>query len=478
MRTRGRVALMLLVASAAVGCGSVSPSKTDAGATGGASGAASGAAGSTGGSIAGTTGGAGAGGTSVDASVDGTGATDAGGPPGIFVRKTPIDGDPTVSTTPTLIWSPSAGADSYTVEIATTPTFGAADVVQKTGVTDTTFTVPTALQAGVVYYWLVTAVNAHGTRAAEDNPFGMSSPVSAGPSPHGVAVTPDGKRAIVTNDMPSGTATLLDLTAFTTTTVPLPGQPGMVAVTPDGKEALVVEGSVNGVAIVDLTSDTVTGMISPPCVATTLYGLAIKPDGSAAVVPDVAGNCITNVLDVIALPGTTIAPTLSLGASGSFFGVAVTVDGASALLTRGILGTNVSRVDLASGALTPIANTSASFGVAATPDGKQALVSSGDRDNVKVLSLATNAGTGTVAFATNTDVANLAISSDGRFAAAVGDFNVALISLGAGGVAYTYMLAGRSVAFTPDGQRALVTGAGAAGKVYVIAVPAVKILTP
>jgi len=461
-----------LLAWSVLGCGSVS-SSPDGGqdAAAGAAGVGAAGAGQAGASAAGA--GAAAGSTGAA----GAGAAGAGGAtspaaPGPFTLKTPVDGDPTVSPTPTLTWNASAGgALSYIVEIATTPAFDTADVKQTAGITTTSLTLTDALLPGVIYYWRVAAVSGGGETFASDGPFAMSSPVAAGPSPHGIAVTPDGKQAVVTNDKPSGSVTLVDLAAFTTQTIALTGQPGMVAVTPDGAHALVAEGSPNNVVVVDLAGKTVAGTISPPCVATTLYGIAIAPDGTAAVLPDFNAGCTKDVLDVVALPGTAIAPVYDLGTSASAFGVAVTPNSATALVTRGILATSVKRVELATGALTTIANTSASFGVAVAPGGAEALVSSGEGDTIKRISLTSNTVTGMITFETNQDVGNLAIAPNGKLAVAVGDFKIGIINLTDGGVARSVSLTGRSVAITPDGHRALVTGTGATGKVYVIPLP-------
>ncbi|HVR03329.1 MAG TPA: hypothetical protein VMT47_14425, partial [Polyangia bacterium] len=99
------------------------------------------------------------------------------------------------------------------------------------------------------------------------------------------------------------------------------------------------------------------------------------------------------------------------------------------------------------------------------------LVTSGEGETIKRISLATNAVTGTIMFDTNQDVGNIAIAHGGAVAVAVGDFKVGVLSLADGTVTSTFSLAGRSVAVTPDGHRALVTGAGASGKVYVLALP-------
>ena len=137
--------------------------------------------------------------------------------------------------------------------------------------------------------------------------------------------------------------------------------------------------------------------------------------------------------------------------------MAILPDGASALVSLGILGTSVKRVALAGGAVTDIINTSSSFGIAITPDGSEALIASGDGDTIKRVSLASNAVTGSIEYASNQDPHNIAITPDAALAVAVGSFNVGVLSLSSGTVVKTFSGGGRSVAITPDGRRALVT---------------------
>jgi DNA-binding beta-propeller fold protein YncE len=484
MSVRG--AGIAVLAWSILGCGSVSPGGggKDAAAGGGGSSGTAGASGAAGGEAGANA--AGAGGAAGSAGADGTagaggdsalgGAGGAGGatspaPPGDFALKTPLNGDPTISANPTLTWAASSGASSYVVEIATAPTFGASDVEQKSDLTTTSYMVANALMPGVIYYWRVSAVGGSAQTYSSSSPFTMSVPVDAGPSPHGVAVTPDGKQAIITNDKPAGSVTWLDLTAFTTKTLALTGQPGQVAVTPDGTRALVAEGSPNDVAVIDLAMHTVASKITPPCIATTLYGIAVSPDGSTAVLPDVNSACTKDVLDVIPLPSAKINSTWDLASSAGAFGVAVGVNSSSALVTRGILGTSITLVDLLTGTLTSIPIGSASFGAVILKSGVEALVTSGEGDTIKRVLFGTKTVYGTIAFETNQDVGNIALSPSGTVAVAVGDFKIGIIKLPDATVTRTFSLAGRSVAITPDGRRALVTGAGATGKVYVVPLP-------
>jgi len=128
----------------------------------------------------------------------------------------------------------------------------------------------------------------------------------------------------------------------------------------------------------------------------------------------------------------------------------------------------VRRVDLAASTYSIIPGTSSSYGAAVTPDGLTALVTSGPSDTVKVVSLASDTVTSSIAFESNEDVGNVAITADGLHAVVVGSFFVGVITLGANTVK-SYPGGGNSVAVTPDGTRALVTNSN--GNLYVLKVP-------
>jgi len=402
-------------------------------------------------------------GTTADAGsgVD-SGAVD---PPGTFTLTSPSDGDYRVTTTPALAWSPSSGAVSYNVEVATSTTFETI-VSQVTGVTSTSATLTTAIAPGAIHYWRVTAVNAGGSTVASNAPFWMSTPVAVGSNPHGVAVTPDGTQAIVANDVTAGSLTFVALPAFTTQTVTVGGYPKQVSITPDGALAIVTE--LNDAKIVDIATKSVARTVTPPCVATTLYGVAAAPGSETALMPDFDGGCIGDVLDVINLATGAITTAIDLGSSATAFGVAVTPDGATGLVTRGITTTSVRRVNLGTSAYSIITGTSSSYGAAVTPDGLTALVTSGPSDTVKVISLTSNTVTASIPFESNDDVGNVAITADGLHAVVVGSFYVGVITLGTNTVK-SHSGGGTSVAVTPDGTRALVTSSD--GNLYVLKIP-------
>jgi len=84
-------------------------------------------------------------------------------------------------------------------------------------------------------------------------------PVGAGP--FGVAITPDGTRAYVTNDS-SNTVSVVDISNNSVfATIPVGGSPIGVAITPDGTRAYVANDTSNDVSVID-TSNNGSGPVS------------------------------------------------------------------------------------------------------------------------------------------------------------------------------------------------------------------------
>ncbi|GMV25286.1 MAG: hypothetical protein AMXMBFR58_13170 [Phycisphaerae bacterium] len=84
-------------------------------------------------------------------------------PPGSFSLTSPADGSVGLSLTPTLTWTPSSDATSYTVIIDNDSNLGS-PLLTQAGVASTSFVVPGGtLQTCSLYYWGVKAVNGTGT---------------------------------------------------------------------------------------------------------------------------------------------------------------------------------------------------------------------------------------------------------------------------------------------------------------------------
>lgn len=91
-------------------------------------------------------------------------------PPEAFTLLSPPHGETNVSTTPTLMWSPSLNATSYQVTVDNEPTMSMPFVLQ-TSTAATSLTIgPGVLAGGTTYYWRVVASNSKGAIAATPNP--------------------------------------------------------------------------------------------------------------------------------------------------------------------------------------------------------------------------------------------------------------------------------------------------------------------
>ena len=361
--------------------------------------------------------------------------SDGGLPPGAFALTSPLQGSSAQPLTPTLEWNPSDGADSYTVEVATTTTFGAADVINQSVAGPATQLVVAAstLTPGVIYDWRVTAVNAAGAVVATGAPQWFSSPYLV-PGAHGIAVTPDGSKLVVASDINNGPVDVITLASHAITasiSTGVASQPMGVAVLQTAARrsrpcSTNGNGGVNGIAVIDLGTNTRTGNIADPCVATTLSDVAYFPTGNEAAIPDLSSGCTAMGL-------TTFAPNL---AAPSFqfanfsdtndpFGVAVSPTGTFALVTM-LLDDTVYKVTFPS-TVTPIPVSSTTSGVAITPDGTKAVVAGGTVDVItlstaSVASVASNDTPGS-------DFHNVAITPDGAKAVVVGNATVQVLSL-------------------------------------------------
>jgi DNA-binding beta-propeller fold protein YncE len=455
-----RLVAALVIAVGAVGCG---------GSSGGTTTGAAGSGGAAGGGAVGVGGGGG--------TVTGAGGSSTVPMPGAFGLTSPLHGSSAQPLGPTLQWESAENAASYTVEVATSPAFGATDVGSQTvDATTTSVTLPdNTLTPGVIYYWRVTAVNATGSTVATDAPRWFSSPYLVAGA-HGIGATPDGSELVVASDINNGPIDIISLAAHTVTALGtgVASQPMGIAVSPDGTEALATlltngNGGINGVAVVDLVGNSVTRTISDPCVGTTLGDIAYAPDGTWAAMPDLSGGCTAMGLSTFsadsASPGFAF---VNFNDTNDPNGVAISPDGGTALVTM-LLDSKLYKVTFPS-TVTHISLSSTSTGVAITPDGTTGVVAENTVDlvdlgtgNITPVSLASDAPNG--------DFHNVALTPDGTRAVVVGSSTVQVLSLATATVVASYPASGgTSVAVSPSGTTAFVTDR-ADGWVRVILLP-------
>jgi hypothetical protein len=248
-------------------------------------------------------------------------------------------------------------------------------------------------------------------------------------------------------------------------TIPTSGFGGNIVMRPDGAQAVAVVG-FSKLAVIDVATNRIAKTLQMPCTGTTLYGLAYTPDGSKIVLPDLSDGCTSNGLRIVTVAtGTTQFTAIS----GTGPGVAIMPNGTSALISGGVTGTQMKRVNLSTLAVTNITGTGATYGVAITPDNGSAVVGAYN-DGIKRVDLTTNTISSVNAF-TGSEVA---ITPDGAKAVVVGDFNTAVLQLSTNATLATYSTLGSRVAITPDGKYALITqgaGSGLGGTIRIIRIP-------
>ena len=147
--------------------------------------------------------------------------------------------------------------------------------------------------------------------------------VQTGDKPAGVAISPDGKRGVVTHWYGYDLA-ILDVgpdSLKVVGRVEIGPEPRGVVIGPEGSTAYVAVGASNEVARVDLDRKEVTGRLT---VGREPRGIAITPDGTRLLV----GNARSHNLSLIAISSWTVERTLEIqGDSANLRQVAISADG-------------------------------------------------------------------------------------------------------------------------------------------------------
>ncbi len=260
--------------------------------------------------------------------------------------------------------------------------------------------------------------------------------INSGITPDGMAITPDNRFGYVANNnnysLTGGdTVSVLDLknnTVKTTISDSSFNEPFRIAINPAGTKAYVANSNSTTISIIDIATNTVTGVIGG---FDGPSGMVITPDGSTGYVNNYggpegvgSGNAITvNVVDLVnnVIVGDPIvvglAPAaLAITPDGKFVYVMNYVNGNPGAGTMIAIQTSDNTV-----VGTPLTGFSGPFGIAITPNGKYAYVTNFGSNNfepigstVSVVKLSTNAIVATINLAIQP--AGIAITPNGRFA--------------------------------------------------------------
>ncbi|MFA7035945.1 MAG: NosD domain-containing protein [Methanosarcina sp.] len=232
--------------------------------------------------------------------------------------------------------------------------------------------------------------------------------VKTGKHPSGIAVTPDGKTAYVTNSWDNNVSVIDTATNTVIDSVKVGSYPCGVAVSPDGTEAYVTNCGSNNVSVIDTGANTVTATVP---VGNWPEGIAVTPDGKKAYVAN-SGN-ITAPEDTVSVINTindTVTDTIPAGRHPC--GVAVTPDGKKVYVANTYGGT-VSVVDAATDTVTATVDTGNSpFKVAVNPAGTLAYVAN-EGGTVSVIDTSNDTVIATVDVAGGR-LEGLAITPDGK----------------------------------------------------------------
>ncbi|HVR86610.1 MAG TPA: cytochrome D1 domain-containing protein, partial [Planctomycetota bacterium] len=104
--------------------------------------------------------------------------------------------------------------------------------------------------------------------------------IPVAPGPHGISVTPDGRRVFVSGDSGSGVSVIDTATDRVIEVIEVGKAPHGLAITPDGNTLLVGVYGENRVAFVDVLSNAVVATVPVP----KPHTIAIRPDGKTAYV--------------------------------------------------------------------------------------------------------------------------------------------------------------------------------------------------
>lgn len=248
----------------------------------------------------------------------------------------------------------------------------------------------------VTFVWVVdTASNSVITR------------IAAGSGPEAIAITPDGKSAYVTtitcsapscpnNPPPMASVEVIDTTSNSVTTtinigalptVQKPGAllAGSIAISPDGTRAYVANGQGNQIWAIDTASNQVVATI--PTTELGFVGVSISPDGSRLYAASIGNPSVVEVIDT---KTNTVATTIALPDSDVPTRIAVTPDGSHAYITAET--GHVWIIDTATNAVRTIGINDGQplLDVAFTPDGTRAYVTCGNNNTIYVLNTASS----------------------------------------------------------------------------------------
>ncbi len=281
----------------------------------------------------------------------------------------------------------------------------------------------------------------------------VTATIAVGSYPIGVAVSPDGTTAYITNYGSNSVSVINTATNTVTATIAVGSSPVGVAVSPHGTTAYITSYGGNSVSVINTATNRVTATIA---VGSSPWGVAVSPDGTTAYSADAGGSSVS----VINTATNTVTATIAVGSTP--YGVAFSPDGTTAYITNAG-GSSVSVINTATNTVTAtITVGSRPWGVAVSLDGTTAYTGNVNSNSVSVINTATNTVTATIAVGFYPF--GVAVSPDGTtaYTANQGGSSVSVINTATNTVTATIAVGSfpREVAVSPDGTTAYITNYG------------------
>ncbi|HEY5332128.1 MAG TPA: PKD domain-containing protein, partial [Solirubrobacterales bacterium] len=203
--------------------------------------------------------------------------------------------------------------------------------------------------------------------------------------PNSIAITPNGRRAVVTN-FSDNTATVIELaTRAPVGTITLPHHAERVAISPNGKVAYVTDESDESVYVINVETAKQVGSF---VVGPEAFAVAFSPDGTRAYIGTEKGIAVVETAT-----GNVVGPLIGVG--GPPKSIVFTPDGKTAYATAfGVSGVAVINAALAK-SVRSILPAAEAADLAMSPDGLRLYASTESAESVTVVNTAINEQVGT-----------------------------------------------------------------------------------
>jgi len=284
--------------------------------------------------------------------------------------------------------------------------------------------------------------------------WALDSVITTGTNSSGIAITPDGSTLVVTNNTNPGAAKIISTSTYAVSNIDISSienYPNAVTISPDGATAFIA--TTHTIALVGLSTKSVTGSFTAPCAGTTLYGLGVTPDGATCMFPDLSSGCTQQGLRSISASSPSGSTFVQINSPGVLYGFAIAPGGVDAVVTT-FTSDYPKHVNLSTQGVQNIAGFSGSYGAAILHHSSEALIQG---DSLKRVSLVSNAATAVISGIYSTALQGIAITADDKYAVVVGSFEKIVVDLGTNAVIQTFTAGATSVAVMPDGSKFFVT---------------------